>query len=113
MRSGGPLHLENHKMKKLIGITLLLIVAAVCTANAQNDHKKDTSGVKRAATKVGDKTAEIVVKGKAGIVDKVYKDKVGPGGQTIYIDRHSKYYWVDKKGHNVYVAKSRLKNKPE
>jgi hypothetical protein len=31
--------------------------------------------------------------------------------KTIYIDKHSKYYWVDKKGHKVYVSKDELKDK--
>lgn len=98
-------------MKKIIGITLLLIVVLFCSANAQSATKKVATGVKKAAVNVGDKTAEVAVKGKAVVVDKVYKDKQGPDGQTIYIDRHSKYYWVDKQGHNVYVAKDKLKQK--
>lgn len=95
-------------MKKISGITVLLILVAFCSAQAQSKAKKDTTGfIERSANK----TAEIAVKGKAAIVDKVYKDKVGPNGQTIYIDRHSKYYWVDKKGHNVYIAKNKLRSK--
>lgn len=100
-------------MKKILGITLLLIVAIFCSANAQDKAKKDTAGGKNIIQKSANKTAEIAVKGKATIVDKVYKDKVGPNGQTIYIDRHSKYYWVDKKGHNVYVAKNKLRPKQD
>ncbi|WP_127127348.1 hypothetical protein [Pseudoflavitalea rhizosphaerae] len=95
-------------MKKIFGFVLLLMVVAVCSANAQKNAKKDTAGF---VEKSANKTAEIAVKGKATLVDKVYKDKVGPNGQTIYIDRHSKYYWVDKKGHNVYISKSKLRPK--
>lgn len=98
-------------MKKIVGITLLLIVAVFCSANAQSKAKKDTAAGKNIFEKSANKTAEITVKGKSAIIDKVYKDKVGPNGQTIYIDRHSKYYWVDKKGHNVYVAKNKLRSK--
>lgn len=98
-------------MKKILGISLLLMVTVFCTVNAQTKAKKDTTGGKNIFEKTANKTAEIAVKGKAGIVDKVYKDKVGPRGQTIYIDRHSKYYWVDKRGRNMYVAKSKLRPK--
>ncbi|RZS74514.1 hypothetical protein EV199_0362 [Pseudobacter ginsenosidimutans] len=84
------------------------MVVVICSANAQSKAKKDTTGF---VEKSANKTAEIAVKGKATLVDKVYKDKVGPNGQKIYIDRHSKYYWVDKKGHNVYIAKSKLRPK--
>lgn len=98
-------------MKRIIGITALLLIAGLCSVNAQSTTKKATTSVKKAAVKAGDKTAEVAVKGKSVVVDKVYKDKEGPQGQTIYIDRHSKYYWVDKKGHNVYVTKNKLRTK--
>ena len=100
-------------MKKLIGLSLIMLAIGLYSANAQDTTKvqKAATSVKKTAKKVGNKTAEIAVKGKATVVDKVYKDKVGPDGQTIYIDRHSKYYWVDEKGHNVYVVKSKLKDK--
>ena len=100
-------------MKKIIGLSLIMLAIGLYSANAQDTTKtqKAVKSVKKTAQKVGNKTAEIAVKGKAAVVDKVYKDKVGPDGQTIYIDRHSKYYWVDGKGHNVYVAKSKLKDK--
>ena len=39
--------------------------------------------------------------------------KVGPGNHTVYIDEHDKYYYVNKKGHRVYVKKSQLIDKPE
>ena len=57
------------------------------------------------------KTAEVASKGKATVTDNVYKGKVGPNGQTIYIDDHSRYYWIDKKGHKSYVAEADLKSK--
>lgn len=56
---------------------------------------------------VGDKTAEI-----AKVVDQTYKDKVGPKGQTIYIDNRSKYYYINTEGKKIYVKKSQLKDKP-
>ena len=67
--------------------------------------------MKKGAKKVGHKTAEVASKGKATVTDQVHKDKVGPAGQTIYIDNHSRYYWVDKKGHRNYVTEAELKDK--
>ena len=90
-------------MKKT-GIIFFVLLAAAFTTQAQVDT---------VAKKVGNKTAEIASKGKSVIVDEVYKDKVGPDGQTIYIDHSSKYYYVDKKGKKVYVAKAELKDKPK
>jgi len=91
-------------MKKL-GIILFMMLAIVFISQAQVD-----STVKKA----GNKTAELASKGKSSVVDEVYKNKVGPAGQSpIYIDHDSKYYYVDKKGKKVYVAKSSLKDKPK
>jgi len=91
-------------MKKL-GIILFMMLGIVFISQAQVD-----STVKKA----GNKTAELASKGKSSVVDEVYKDKVGPAGQSpIYIDHSSKYYYVDKKGKKVYVAKSSLKDKPK
>jgi len=89
-------------MKKL-GFILFMMLGFVFVSQAQVD-----SAVKKA----GNKTAELASKGKSSVVDEVYKDKVGPAGESpIYIDHDSKYYYVDKKGKKVYVSKSSLKNK--
>lgn len=92
-------------MKKIITIITVLTGLAI-GANAQVGKE-----VKKDAKKVGNKTEEIASKTAAHITDKVYADKVGPDGQTIYINKHSKYYWIDKEGHKQYIAKSRLKDK--
>src|SRR5215831_18141529 len=99
-------------MKTISKIIALFLAASISyTAGAQTGKKTEES-VEKAAQKTGNKTAEIASKGKSTVVDKVYKDKVGPDGQKIYIDSHSKYYWVDKKGHKNYVTESELKDKP-
>ncbi|MDP9041440.1 MAG: hypothetical protein M3N30_05625 [Bacteroidota bacterium] len=89
-------------MKKL-GILFIMLGAAFVT-QAQVD-----STVK----KVEHKTAKVASKSKSAVVDEIYKDKVGPDGQTIYIDHSSKYYYVDDRGKKVYVTKISLKNKPK
>ena len=95
-----------------------MAVAVGITAPAFSQQKKDTikidpdRKIKKAAKAVGNKTAETAVKGTAKITDKTYADKVGPAGQTIYIDKHSKYYYVNSKGGKVYIKESLLKNKP-
>ena len=65
-------------------------------------RKRDTSSVgqdiKKGTKTVVNKTAETASKWAAKVVDKTYKDKVGPQGQTIYINKYSKYYYIDKKG---------------
>jgi len=89
--------------KKKIGILVLMLIGVFITAHAQIDST---------AKKVEDKTAQAVVKGKSALVDEVYKNKIGPEGQSpIYIDHDSKYYYVDGKGKKVYAPKSSLKDK--
>ncbi|WP_158827247.1 hypothetical protein [Mucilaginibacter lacusdianchii] len=71
-------------------------------------YKATKKGVKTGARK----TSEVASKGASAVVDKKYDGKVGPGGQTIYIDDHSAYYYVNKKGKRVYVKESELVVKP-
>lgn len=110
-------------MKKIIGvgiIALMLGFSSIVSAQETikeigKDLKEDAveagQATERAAKKVGNKTAEVASKGKAKITDQVHKDKVGPKGETIYIDNHAQYYWVDEKGHRHYVSEARLKSK--
>jgi len=63
-----------------------------------------------AARTVGHKTAEVAAKGAATVTDKKYEGKCGPMGETVYINKDSKYFYVDKKGHRVYLKKSQLKD---
>jgi hypothetical protein len=101
-------------MKKIIVLSTILFLGFSLSIVAQETNKVKQAGheVKKGATKVGNKTAEIASKGKSRVTDKVYKGKVASGGQTIYINDHSKYYWIDKKGHRHYVTEAQLKDKP-
>jgi hypothetical protein len=68
--------------------------------------------ISKTATNVGHKTSEIAAKGAAAVVDKKYEGKTAPGGQTVYINEKSRYYYINKLGHRVYLKKSELKDKP-
>ena len=107
-------------MKKVIGTALF--VTALFVAGQVHAQSKDTTSFKTkvhkttkqvgdAATKIGHKTSELAVKGASAVVDKQYKGKCGPNGETIYINSHSQYYYVDTKGHKVYLKESELKDK--
>ena len=107
-------------MKQLFKASLIAAALfAAVQAHAQSkdttsfSHKvhKTTRQVGDAATKVGHKTSELAVKGASAVVDKKYKDKCGPHGETVYINNHSRYYYVDKKGHKVYLKESELMDK--
>jgi hypothetical protein len=105
-------------MKKYVSITAFLVFGFAAASQAQDTVKvKDTENlgnkIEQGAKDVGNKTAEIASKGKAKVTDEVYKDAVGPNNEKVYIDNHSKYYWIDKKGHRHYAEKSELKAKEQ
>lgn len=83
-------------------------------AEAQTTPKDSSLGHKIhvTATKVGHKTANIAANGAALISDKKYEGKCGPGGQTVYINKHSHYYYISKRGHRIFLKKSELMDKP-
>ena len=62
------------------------------------------------AKKVGHKTSELAAKGAATVTDKKYEGKCGPHGETVYINKDSRYFYVNKMGHRVYLKKSQLKD---
>lgn len=95
-------------------IKAALFAAAISLSVTSCSHRTRRSigqDVKNVADTVGNKTAEIASKGAARVTDKVYAGKVGPQGQTIYIDENSKYFYIDSKGHRVFVKQSALKDK--
>jgi hypothetical protein len=101
-------------MKNLFKIALFAAGSFVISPAFAQTHKDSTLGhkISKTAKKVGHKTSEIAAKGAAGVVDKKYEGKVAPGGQTVYINENSHYYYINKKGHRVFVKKSALIDKP-
>lgn len=100
--------------KSLLGLlTLALACTVTLSANAQ-EKKKETVGqaISKTASKVGNKTAEVAVKGTSKVGDKVYKGKVAPDGSDVYINGKNRKYYVNKKGGKVYLKASQIKNKP-
>ena len=77
-------------------------------SGVKTGYKATKKGVKTGARK----TSEVASKGASAVVDKKYDGRVAPNGETVYIDSHSAYYYVNKKGHRVYVKESQLVAKP-
>ncbi|OLY92948.1 hypothetical protein SAMN05444008_10444 [Cnuella takakiae] len=102
-------------MKKILSIAAILAATSLTVpAFAQNSKvEKVGQDIKKGAKKAGNKTAEIASKGKSRVTDTEHKDKVGPNGENIFIDNHSRYYWVDDKGKRHYVTEGQLKDKPK
>jgi len=95
----------------IIGASLVVLGATVNLVAAQDTTKMSTK-IKKTATKVGHKTAKVAVKAESAVVDKVYKGKAAPGGETVYINKSDRCYYVNSKGTKVYIKKSALHNKP-
>ncbi len=74
--------------------------------------KKTGKAIEKGATAVGNKTAEVAVKGGAKVADQTYKGKMAPDGSDVYIDGKNRKYYVNKKGAKVYLKASNIKNKP-
>jgi hypothetical protein len=100
-------------MKKIIGIALVALLTGVSYSASAQAVEKTKEGVKKAAKKTANKTSEIGAKTKAKVTDEKHKDKIGPNGETVYIDNHAKFYYVDKKGKRHYVTEAELQDKPK
>ena len=101
-------------MKNVIKIAIVAAAGIFSiTALQAQTHKDSTLGHKigNVAKKVGHKTSQIAATGAAAITDKKYEGKCGPRGQAVYIDENSKYYYVSKKGHRIFLKKSQLMDK--
>jgi hypothetical protein len=77
--------------------------------DAEIDEEKDENAVEE----VGNDISEAAGNVGAEIKDKPYVDKVGPDGQRIYMDRHSKYYYIDSEGKKVFITKAEMKDNPK
>jgi hypothetical protein len=109
-------------MKKILGITAIMLALGVSTPTfAQTSEKEGSSvkkttrkaarAVKKGAKSAGNKTAELATKGKAKVTDKKSDTWVGPNGQDIYVDDGSKYYWINERGGREFVTQEQLKKK--
>lgn len=88
-----------------------MIPALLVSVQLMAQTKPEEQGkVGKTINKIGNKTAQVAVKGASAVADKKYDSKVGPGGQTIYINKNSKYYYVNSRGKKVYVSRARLRN---
>lgn len=102
------------KKKYLLGL-LTLALASTVSLSTQAQEKKKSVGqeIGGAATSVGHKTAEVAVKGKAKVGDKIYKGKMAPDGSDVYINGKNRKYYIDKKGGKIYLKAAQISNRPE
>jgi hypothetical protein len=87
----------------------LFAAVQVSAQTVGQDLKSAGRSVGRAGKTVGHATARTASRGAAAVVDKKYEGHYGPYGETVYINNKSKYYYVNKKGHRVYVTRTHLR----
>lgn len=94
---------------------VFLGLSTIFSATVHAQEKKESVGdkIEKTAKKVGNKTAEVAVKGTSKITDKVWKGKMAPDGTDVYINNKNEKYYVDKKGKKVYLKASQIKDRPE
>jgi hypothetical protein len=84
-------------------------------AEREVEQKAERTGndIERSAENAGDKISEGVNDAAAAIKDDKLEDKVGPGGETAYMDDNGKYYYINNEGKKVFITKMQLKDKPD
>lgn len=108
--------------KYLIGSLAAMAMITSVTFNAGAQEKKKTEAgkvlqktgkaVEKGAKSVGNKTAEVAVKGSAKVVDQTFKGKMAPDGSNVYIDGKNNKYYINSKGAKVYLKASQIRNRP-
>ncbi len=108
------------KKRYLLGFAVAVTVS-LFSMNVNAQEKKTEVGkaiqktgkaVEKGANAVGNKTAEVAVKGSAKVADKTWKGKMAPDGSNVYIDGKNRKYYVNKKGAKVYLKVSEISNRP-
>jgi hypothetical protein len=83
------------------------------TEEAENAADRTVNDVEREGREAGDAVSEAAAKAAAAITDDKLEGKVGPDGQTVYVDDDSKYYYISEEGKKIYITKLQLKDKPD
>ncbi|MDR0792315.1 MAG: hypothetical protein LBE82_03330 [Chitinophagaceae bacterium] len=107
------------KLKKISIAATAILLGTVLTSSLKaqktDDNQKPTLGqkIKKTASNVGNKTAELSVKGANKVAGKTYKGYQAPDGSDVYIDKNDRKYYVNKKGKRIYLKKSQIRKREE
>lgn len=83
------------------------------TNEAETELDKAARDTEKEVNETGDEISEAAAKAAAAITDQKLDNKVGPNGQTVYVDEHAKYYYINNEGKKVFITKLQLKDKPD
>lgn len=82
-------------------------------ANEVETEVENDVDIEKEAEEAGDAISEAAAKAAAAITDQKLDNKVGPGGRTVYVDEHNKYYYINNEGKKVFITRLQLKDKPD
>ncbi len=94
------------------GLTVALGTFISFSSFGQEKKKSVGETIEKTAEKVGNKTAEVAVKGGAKVADQTYKGMMAPDGSNVYIDGKNRKYYVNKKGAKIYLKASEIRKRP-
>ena len=98
-------------MNKLIKASLLsgfifFATSAYCQEKKDDSFGQDVKQAGKTTSKVvkkaGKKVGEVGAKSAAKVKDKSLKEK-GPHGETVYIDKYQRKYYVNKDAKRIYI----------
>ncbi|UKT62808.1 hypothetical protein [Pedobacter mucosus] len=110
------------KNKFAVGLlTLALFGGLTLSVNAQEKKKTEVGkaldhtgkAIGKGAKSVGNKTAEVAVKGGSKVADKTWKGKMAPDGSDVYINAKNEKYYVNAKGAKIWLKPSQIKTRVE
>ncbi|GGI21991.1 hypothetical protein ACFOWA_00525 [Pedobacter lithocola] len=109
------------KKKFAIGLLSIALIGGL-TLNVNAQEKKTEVGktldktgkaIGKGAKSVGNKTAEVAVKGGSKVADKTWKGKMAPDGSDVYINSKNEKYYVNSKGAKIWLKPSQIKTRVE
>ena len=79
----------------------------------KQDARETENKVEQDAQSAGDKIEKGAKDAAAAITDQKLKTKVGPDGETAYVDDNGKYYIINNAGEKQFITEAQLKDKPD
>lgn len=79
----------------------------------EREAEETESEAESTADEIGDDISEGVNDAAAAIKDRKLKNKVGPEGETAYIDDDGNYYYINDEGNKIIITVDQLKDKPD
>jgi len=109
------------KKKLVMGLLTMALIGGVTLSVSAQEKKKTEVGkaldhtgkaIGKGAKSVGNKTAEVAVKGSSKVADKTWKGKMAPDGSDVYINAKNEKYYVNSKGAKIWLKPSQIKTRP-